>query len=98
MRIHENRFHYRASIHFLRSSPLARTRIPQFNPSSYVIVTFEEPFANSQYVLVATPNQPAYYATLKEQTPEMAVLEVTRIKESQVNFGFISWIAIGNMN
>ncbi|MMZ63873.1 hypothetical protein D1872_261580 [compost metagenome] len=66
--------------------------------SADVTVMFEEPYPNEHYVLVAMTNQPAYYVTIKEQSRELAVVEITRLKESHFNYGYITWIAIGSLD
>ncbi|MNW54500.1 hypothetical protein D3C74_321020 [compost metagenome] len=64
--------------------------------SAELTITFEQPYLNNHYVLVAMTNNPSYYVTLKEQTAESAIVMVTRLSYSPVNYGYVTWIAIGN--
>ncbi|MNJ51525.1 hypothetical protein D3C77_468330 [compost metagenome] len=66
--------------------------------STEVLVMFEEPFAHAHYVIVAMSNHSGYYATLKSQSPESAIFEITRLKNSSKNYGFITWIAVGSID
>lgn len=60
-----------------------------------VTIVFGEPFVNPDYTLVAMTNHPLFHATLKSQTPNGAVIVVTKWNETAHNYGIISWIAIG---
>ncbi|MFB5267837.1 WIAG-tail domain [Paenibacillus enshidis] len=59
-------------------------------------VTFDEPFSNPNYILVAMINHSAFYAVLKSQSSVSAVLEIAKLRQTDQNFGVISWIAIGS--
>ncbi|MNW45662.1 hypothetical protein D3C74_229330 [compost metagenome] len=61
-----------------------------------VTISFDSPFTSSNYVVVAMTNHAAYSASLKEQSAESAVITISKLKESNVNYGFVTWIAIGN--
>ncbi|MNC40733.1 hypothetical protein D3C75_894600 [compost metagenome] len=64
--------------------------------SAELTISFDQPYLNNHYVLVAMTNNPSYYVTLKEQTTDSAVVMVTRLSYSPVNYGYVTWIAIGN--
>ncbi|WP_415837179.1 WIAG-tail domain [Paenibacillus phoenicis] len=61
-----------------------------------VKIKFESPFASSNYVVVAMTNHPAYYTSLKEQSPGSAVITISKLKDTSVNYGIVTWMAIGN--
>ncbi|WP_019636802.1 WIAG-tail domain, partial [Paenibacillus fonticola] len=65
--------------------------------STEMIILFDEPFSHAHYVIVAMSNNPGYYATLKSQSPESAILEISRLKGGSKNYGFVTWIAIGGL-
>ncbi|MFB5679246.1 WIAG-tail domain, partial [Paenibacillus terreus] len=60
-----------------------------------VTITFDEPFSNPNYTLVAMTNHSAFYAVMKSQSSVSAVLEIAKLRRTDQNFGIISWIAIG---
>ncbi|MNI41821.1 hypothetical protein D3C73_960840 [compost metagenome] len=64
--------------------------------SAELTISFEQPYLNNHYVLVAMTNNPSYYVTLKEQTTDFAVVVITKLSFSPINYGYVTWIAIGN--
>lgn len=62
-----------------------------------IVITFEVPFASSEFVIVAMTNHAAYHVTLKEQAAESAVLTVSRLKDSPATNGCVTWIAVGRV-
>jgi hypothetical protein len=58
-------------------------------------ILFDKPFANSQYVLVATTNDPACYAAVKLKDADAAVVRIVRTKCSTETQGILNWIAVG---
>jgi hypothetical protein len=63
--------------------------------SVLVTVIFDQPFANSDFVLVATTNKEASYAVIEEKDSIGAVLRIVRSKYSPEFEGIVNWIAIG---
>ena len=67
-----------------------------YEKSTEITIHFDEPFDHAHYVIVAMTNHPAYYVSLKDRSPDMATVEVSRMKDSPINYGFITWIAIAS--
>ncbi|MDF2671484.1 MAG: WIAG-tail domain, partial [Paenibacillus sp.] len=60
-----------------------------------ISIQLEQPFASSSYVIVAMTNHEAYCAVLKEQTADMAILTILRMRFSPEPSGLVHWIAVG---
>ncbi|MOA10909.1 hypothetical protein D3C78_1308180 [compost metagenome] len=71
--------------------------LPAHESTAELTIPFEQCFLSSHYVIVAMTNHASYYVTLKEQSRESAIVEITRLKNSPVNYGVVTWIAIGNL-
>ncbi|MCY9543310.1 WIAG-tail domain, partial [Paenibacillus alvei] len=58
-------------------------------------ISFDEPYQNKNYVLVAMTNHSACYAVMKSQSTDHAIIEIMRTRISPHPNGLVSWIAIG---
>ena len=58
-------------------------------------IIFDEPFANSEYVFVATTDQTSCYVVIKSKAPESVQVTIIRTRISPEPQGLINWIAIG---
>ena len=59
-------------------------------------IIFDEPFANSEYVFVATTDQTSCYVVIKSKAPESVQVTIIRTRISPEPQGLINWIAIGS--
>lgn len=85
-----------------------RTTVQQFGISPFllsledelteVVLIFDRPFADNNYVLVASTDQTNTYAVIQQKEPDGAILEVVRSKFSPELQGMVNWIAIGAAN
>ncbi|KPV58043.1 hypothetical protein QJ48_18890, partial [Paenibacillus sp. A3] len=85
-----------------------RTTVQQFGLSPFllnledelteVVLIFDRPFADNNYVLVASTDQTNTYAVIQQKEPDGAILEVVRSKFSPELQGVVNWIAIGAAN
>lgn len=60
-----------------------------------LIISFDEFFENTQYVLTVTTDNPACYAVVHWKAIDKAAITVIRTRISQEPKGNINWIAIG---
>jgi hypothetical protein len=60
-----------------------------------VALPFDEPYADDQYALTVTADQPAVIASIKEKHPEYAVVTVSRLRIGPAPNGTLNWIAAG---
>ena len=58
-------------------------------------IIFDEPFANSDYVFVASTDQTSCYVVIKAKAPESVQVTIIRTRISPEPQGLINWIAIG---
>ncbi|MCG7213029.1 WIAG-tail domain [Paenibacillus mucilaginosus] len=58
-------------------------------------VTFDRPFLDENYSLVATTSHQDCYAVIKSKGRESAILEIVRSRFSPECQGFVNWIAMG---
>ncbi len=63
-----------------------------------LLVTFDQPFADANYVLVATSSQSDAFAVVKEKLADCAILELVRLKSAADIQGIVNWIAIGPLS
>ncbi|PUA35801.1 hypothetical protein C8Z91_29525 [Paenibacillus elgii] len=85
-----------------------RTTVQQFGMSPFllkledelteVVLIFDRPFADNNYVLVASTDQTNTYAVIQQKEPDGAIIEVVRSKFSPELQGVVNWIAIGAAN
>ncbi|WP_370639152.1 WIAG-tail domain [Cohnella sp. REN36] len=60
-----------------------------------LVVTFNEPFADDEYALVAMSDHPSCVCALQQKAPSSAVLTVVRTRFTPAPQGAIQWIAVG---
>ncbi|TDF97551.1 WIAG-tail domain [Paenibacillus piri] len=61
----------------------------------YLTVTFEQPFADEEYVLVATTDHETCFAVVEEKRRDSATIRIVRTKFTSELRGNVNWIAIG---
>lgn len=61
-----------------------------------IAVTFEKPFVNDRYALVATTDQTGCHTVIREKKAESAVIRLIRDSDDRLAEGEINWIAIGD--
>ncbi|MNZ92701.1 hypothetical protein D3C78_1117350 [compost metagenome] len=62
-----------------------------------LVLHFDDPFSDCNYVLTVTADHPACYAVIQSKSADQATVRVIRTRFGQEPSGSINWIALGRV-
>ncbi|KIL38758.1 hypothetical protein SD70_24455 [Gordoniibacillus kamchatkensis] len=85
-----------SSAHYLQQYGLVPFRFTPFDRCLDIYVTFDEPFQDDGYALVATTNEPGCRTVIVSKARESAVVRLLRDTPAPHLSGEMNWIALGD--